>query len=114
MSTTPTDAERALFEAWAKTQGEPIHGFWFRQLPDGGYSSQVADVMWKAWQTARTLPVDGLDAERYRWLREQQWNTASLFVVAGSKDRVRLGTDCPSLDRLDEAIDAAIKQQETS
>lgn len=47
------------------------------------------------------------DAARYRWLREQQWNTASLFVIAGSKSLVRLGTDCPSLARLDAAIDAA-------
>ena len=49
------------------------------------------------------------DALRYRHLREQQWNTASLFVVAGSKDSVRLGTDCPSLARLDEAVDEAIR-----
>ena len=48
------------------------------------------------------------DAKRYRWLREQQWNESSLFVVAGSKKEIVLGTDCPSLDRLDAAIDAAI------
>jgi hypothetical protein len=47
------------------------------------------------------------DAERYRWLRKQQWNEADMFVVAGSKSRVRLGTDCPSLARLDDAIDVA-------
>jgi hypothetical protein len=52
-----------------------------------------------------------LDAARYRWLREQQWNSSNLFVIAGSKSRIRLGTDCPSLVLLDNAIDAAIDQQ---
>lgn len=51
---------------------------------------------------------DARDAARYRWLREQQWDSASLFVIDGGKERVRLGTDCPSLFRLDAAIDAAI------
>jgi predicted nuclease with TOPRIM domain len=46
------------------------------------------------------------DAERYRTLREQFWMTSNLFVVAGGKARVVLGTDCPSLDRLDAMIDA--------
>lgn len=45
---------------------------------------------------------------RYRWLRERQWNTASLFVIAGGKSAVRLGTDCPFRDRLDAMIDAEI------
>lgn len=54
-------------------------------------------------------PKSDKDAERYRWLREQHWNVASLlFVIAGTKEQVRLGTDCPSLDRLDALIDAAI------
>ncbi|CAN7321763.1 hypothetical protein LJR084_001854 [Variovorax sp. LjRoot84] len=51
--------------------------------------------------------ADARDAARYRWLRSQYWNSSSLFVVAGSKSQVRLGTDCPNHDRLDAAIDAA-------
>jgi hypothetical protein len=47
------------------------------------------------------------DADRYRWLREQTWYSADMFVVAGSKSNVRRGTDCPNGDRLDAAIDAA-------
>lgn len=50
---------------------------------------------------------DAEDAARYRWLREQQWNTAQVFVVFGGKSHVRLGTDCPSLERLDTIIDRA-------
>ena len=53
--------------------------------------------------------IDALqaDAERYRWLRVQHWNDASMCVVTNPKHVVRLGTDCPTLARLDEAIDAA-------
>lgn len=48
------------------------------------------------------------DAARYRWLRSQDWDTSQLFVVKQPTE-IRLGTDCPSRDRLDAAIDAAIK-----
>lgn len=50
----------------------------------------------------------GRDAARYRWLRRQNWNEAELCVVAQPAQAVKLGHDCPSLDRLDVAIDAAI------
>ncbi|MEK6298571.1 MAG: hypothetical protein V4793_45925 [Paraburkholderia tropica] len=51
------------------------------------------------------------DAERYRWLRKQLWNESSIFVVACHHSAVRLGTDCPSVERLDEAIDTARKAE---
>ena len=51
-----------------------------------------------------------LDAARYRWLRSQNWNDGVLGVVVNPKTAVKLGHDCPSLDRLDEAIDAGMKQ----
>jgi hypothetical protein len=57
-------------------------------------------------QQAAELAAARKDAERYRTLREQFWMTSNLFVVAGGKARVVLGTDCPSLDRLDAMIDA--------
>lgn len=47
------------------------------------------------------------DAERYRWLRSQDWDTSPLFVVKQPTE-VSLGTDCPSRERLDAAIDEAI------
>ena len=49
------------------------------------------------------------DAARYRWLRAQTWDISILAVVANPKTAVRLGNDCPSLDRLDAAIDAGIE-----
>lgn len=51
------------------------------------------------------------DAERYRWLRAQNWSDGLLAVVADPKDAVKLGHDCPSLARLDEQIDAAMLAQ---
>jgi hypothetical protein len=48
------------------------------------------------------------DAKRYRWLREQNWNDAPLCVVRAPRYAIRLGYDCPSRDRLDVAIDAAL------
>jgi hypothetical protein len=48
-----------------------------------------------------------LYAENYRWLREQHWDTSALCVVVDPKKAVRLGHECPSGDRLDEAIAAA-------
>lgn len=45
---------------------------------------------------------------RYRWIREQSWNASELCVVSQPKHSVKLGYDCPSYARLDEAIDAAI------
>jgi hypothetical protein len=52
-----------------------------------------------------------LDAARYRWLRTQQWNSGCLCVVATPRVSVKLGSDCPSMERLDELIDDAMHVQ---
>lgn len=59
--------------------------------------------------SAQAAEVDAMraDAERYRWLRQQHWYEAALCVVVNPKNAVKLGHDCPSLERLDAAIDAA-------
>ena len=54
---------------------------------------------------------DTLDAARYRWIREQYWDSSELCVVTNPKITVRLGTDCPSGRLLDQAIDAAIREE---
>jgi hypothetical protein len=91
----------------------------------GDYKDSSIEAYWVPWrhcwervramliespaaQTERALPDDARDAARYRWLRRQNWNEADMFVVAGSKSQVRLGTDCPGLNRLDDAVDAAL------
>jgi hypothetical protein len=56
------------------------------------------------------------DAERYRWLRMQDWFDGELCVLRDPKKVFSrpygLGADCPSRDRLDAAIDAALAQGE--
>jgi len=47
------------------------------------------------------------DAERYRWLRMADWWNSPLCVIRDPKQQAKPGTDCPSRDRLDAAIDAA-------
>lgn len=45
------------------------------------------------------------DAARYRWLREQHWNDNVMAVITIPKESLLLGSECPSLERLDVAID---------
>ena len=47
------------------------------------------------------------DAERYRWLRIADWWRSPVCVIRNPKEQAKLGSDCPSGDRLDAAIDAA-------
>jgi hypothetical protein len=58
------------------------------------------------------------DAGRYRWLREQDWFDGSICVLRNPKrvltQGVGLGADCPSHDRLDQFIDAAIAAEGAS
>lgn len=51
------------------------------------------------------------DAELYRTLRKMRWNDSPLCVVRNPKESVRLGSDCPSDERLDLMILAAMEQQ---
>ena len=54
--------------------------------------------------------IEGLekDAARYQWLRAQHWNDSAFAVVSESKRNEKLGTYCPSEDRLDQEIDSAM------
>jgi hypothetical protein len=49
------------------------------------------------------------DALRYRFLRELHWSDGPMCVAMQPKLSVKLGHDCPSHERLDDAIDAAIR-----
>ncbi len=48
------------------------------------------------------------DAERYQWLRSRHWSDSEVCCVADPRDAVRLGYSCPSLELLDDIIDAAM------
>jgi cysteinyl-tRNA synthetase len=67
----------------------------------------------KAFELSNANPAASStkDAQRYRWLRQQQWDSSDIFVVTGSKSQIKLGTYCPSLNLLDEAIDSAISMK---
>ncbi|MGP5283034.1 hypothetical protein ACTXNJ_17840 [Pseudomonas helleri] len=52
------------------------------------------------------------DAERYRWLRIADWWRSPVCVIRNPKEQAKLGTDCPSGDRLDAALDAAMGKGE--
>lgn len=52
-----------------------------------------------------------IDAERYRALREMNWHDGPLAVVRDPKVNVRLGTDCPSHERLDALVDQLVKSR---
>lgn len=76
------------------------------QVVDGHIATQAAQI------EALTK-----DAERYRWLRLMDWFNGPLSVLRDPQKFVTrpplLGLDFPSRDRLDEAIDSAIKAKET-
>ena len=108
------EAEKALPE-------EPYSWMMIRWLEDGKTERpahcRVVDATeydkLRAHDAAVTAEREKMreDAERYRWLRNQNWTQRGLFVVsAGQRDVVRLGTNCPSLELLDDAIDAARKE----
>lgn len=78
---------------------------------------EAAKVDWKRSYYAEADNSDALrkecealrkDAERYRWLRSQHWDTAELCVVMDPKDAVKLGRTCPSGEYLDIAVDDAM------
>lgn len=80
-------------------------------------NAKPSTVDWMAgWDACRAaiagggarVDADAQDAARYRWLRQQHWNEAPLCVVMRPREAVKLGHDCPALDRLDAAIDEAM------
>lgn len=63
---------------------------------------------------AKDVARDAVDAARYRWLRSQHWLDGQLAVVMNPKEAVKLGrADCPTLKRLDDAIDSAMALEKT-
>lgn len=51
------------------------------------------------------------DAELYGELRKMHWTDSPMCVVRNPKASVKLGSDCPSGERLDVAIRAAMEKQ---
>lgn len=59
--------------------------------------------------------VDALrkDAERYRWLRKQNWFDSDIAVVRSPNESIKIGYDCQSNERLDNYIDNEIKESKS-
>ena len=97
-----------------------IATFWEKSSP-GAVLGLIAESerlernrdMWKAQVERQAQEMTALrqDAERYRWLRSQHWNESDMAVVCHPKTSVKLGFDCPSGERLDDAIDVAMNEQ---
>ena len=54
------------------------------------------------------------DAGRYRWLRIDDWWRSPMCVISNPKEQAKLGSDCPSGERLDAQIDAVMSKEERS
>jgi hypothetical protein len=76
-------------------------------------SALLTKPLYDAPVASHATEVEALrqDAERYRWLRQQDWFEGDLCVLRDPKRSLTsgagLGADCPSHERLDAAIDAA-------
>ena len=91
---------------------EDVHAAFVKHFPKTrisqawiGFAAEIAEAI-----AARAAPSasDAVDAQRYRWLREQHWSNSDICCVDKPKQNVRLGGTCPSGDLLDSAIDAQL------
>lgn len=67
---------------------------------EAGHAIQQKDAAYSECKALRQ------DAERYRALREMNWCDGPLAVVADPYSRIKLGSDCPSHERLDQVVDS--------
>jgi len=85
-----------------------------KDSPGGcGYWREAAKLR-EAERDALLAEVEALrkDAERYRWFRMADWWRSPICAIRNPKVQAKLGSDCPSGDRLDEQIDAAMSKGE--
>jgi len=54
------------------------------------------------------------NADRYQWLRLADWWRSPICVIRNPKEQAKLGSDCPTGERLDIAVDAAMSKGEQS
>ena len=76
--------------------------------------AEVDSLTREADRQYTTIEAYRKDAERYQWLREADWWRSPVCVIRNPKEQAKLGSDCPSGERLDEAVDAAMGKGEQS
>lgn len=74
-----------------------LPGTYYMDPPDGGDGSLLEQL--------RRMSED---SARYRKLRNEHWSNGRVAVVANPKEVVRLGSYCPSGERLDQFIDTFV------
>jgi hypothetical protein len=102
---TQADVERAKARIRAYKSGRTIQEVYGPRGDRSWYADDcklVAD--WYA------LNADQIDAERYRWLREQHHSEAQMCVVLKPRDSVKTLSICPSMESLDDYIDRAMEE----
>lgn len=84
-----------------------------KQLVDDGLDFLKSGITYgQALEIIEALKEAQQDAERYRWLRECDWEKSPMCVLVSPKQNAKLGSDCPSRARLDEFIDEAMHASE--
>ena len=77
-------------------------------LPQGAGRFSIEEQAGVLMAGAPAKQIAEKNAARYLWLRAQHWNDSAFAVVSEPKRNVKLGTYCPSEDRLDQEIDSAM------
>ena len=72
----------------------------------------IAGLENKITQLEADLAEARKDQARYQWIRQQNWCDSNLCVVTKPRTNLKLGAYCPSLEFLDDKIDAAIAAKE--
>ena len=70
--------------------------------------SKIAQMETKLAEAKKEALSAQRDQERYQWLRQKNWCDSDLCVVTKPRANLKLGAYCPSLEFLDDVIDAAI------
>ncbi len=79
-------------------------------LPNENITAMTERLIGERAALAAELSELRADAERYRWLRIQDWFDGPMAVVVNPKDAIKLGHDAPSRERLDAAIDVHLAE----
>lgn len=88
---------------------EPKSRHGFHDLP-----SRVKTVVAERDQLKDENEALRKNADRYQWLRLADWWRSPICVIRNPKEQAKLGSDCPTGERLDIAVDAAMSKGEQS
>lgn len=75
-------------------------------------SSVMTGWMSRCLEAESNLEPAMVDANRYRWLRQQLWHGSPLCVVRNPRQALYVGSTCPSGDVLDDAIDLEMQRSQ--